>query len=232
MNSTQLNYPTNFQIKPKITPNHTAKKNSQSKEGKLKPKQKMNPIEIIVTQADTTPTSSTTALNKIATSSAAATTSATPRPNLELHFNALSKPPSNAKVSPSHRSHNNRRNPPNYAKNGDTVTTDSSSNYNTPATSSDESKRPLLPDSPDSSSSLQLTKKTKILPSSTSASTATASSTPSPTTNNVLPNRANPPSNFPPYTYLSVHSFCCCSYLVGSCCLLCRDRTMCLCCAL
>lgn len=152
----------------------------------------MNPIEIIVTQADTTPTSSTTALNKIATSSAV-----TPRPNLELHFNALSKPPSNTKVSPSYQNHHNRRNPPNHAKNGGVITTSSSSNYNTPATSSDECKRPLLPDSPDSSSSLQLTKKIKILPSSTSSSTATASSTPSPTTTNILPNRANPPSNFP-----------------------------------
>lgn len=184
----------------------------------------MNPIEIIVTQADTTPTSSTNALNKIATSSAAATTSATPRPNLELHFNALSKPPSNAKVSPTNRNHNNRRNPPNHAKNGDAITTDSSSNYNTPATSSDESKRPLLPDSPDSSSSLQLTKKIKILPSSTSNSTATASSTPSPTTNNVVPNRANPPSNFPPQ-YLFLCSFFLLLFVfVGSCCLLCRSN--------
>lgn len=186
----------------------------------------MNPIEIIVTQADTTPTSSTTALNRIATSSV------TPRPNLELHFNALSKPPSNAKVSTSNQNHNNRRNPPNHAKNGAATTTSSSSNYNTPASSSDESKRPLLLDSPDSSSSVQLTKKIKILPSTASNGTATASSTPSPTTTNNVPNRANPPSNFPFYIYLLFCSFFLLLFVFVGSCFYCADRTMCLCCAL
>lgn len=164
----------------------------------------MDPIEIIVTQADATPTSSSTALNKIGGKSAAEVT--TPRSNLELHFNALNKPSSNAKAVHSNR--NNRRNPPNQSKN-DAGTTSSSSSYHTPATSSDESKRPLLP-APSPSSSLQLSKKIKIIPSSTSNSPATASTTPSPTTTNSVSNRPNPPSNFPLFISL-------CSFIVRIC---------------
>lgn len=153
----------------------------------------MDSIEIIVTQPDSTPTSSSTVLNKMANSSA--NESAKPKPNLELHFNALNRPSPNAKLSQSNR--NNRRNPSNQVKNG-AGTPSSSSNYNTPTNSGDESKRPLLPTS-SSSTSLQLSKKIKISPSGTSNSTATtASSTPSPTTTNTVPNRANPLSKFFP----------------------------------
>lgn len=177
----------------------------------------MDPIEIIVTQADATPTSSSTALNRIGNKSAVEVT--TPRSNLELHFNALNKPSSNAKAVQSNR--NIRRNPPNQAQN-DAGTTSSSSNYNTPANSSDESRRPLLP-VPSPSSSLQLTKKIKIIPSSTSNSPATASTTPSPTTTNSVSNRPNPPSNFPLFISLFVY----CPYLlVLVSCVYCADRNV------
>lgn len=157
----------------------------------------MEQIEIIVTQPDVTPTSSTTALNQIA--------STKPRPNLELHFNALNDTnqatASNAKVKPSNRNGSRRNLASSDAVAAAAGNTSSSSNYNTPQTSSDESKRSLLPTSP-SSSSLQLTKKTKIVPSSAANGTATAS-----TNNNTLtPNRTHPPSNFPPNFSLFVLS--------------------------
>lgn len=173
----------------------------------------MDSIEIIVTHADSTPTSSSTALNKIANCSS--TEAASPKPNLELHFNALNKTSSNTKKNHSNRTI--RQNPSSQAKNG-AGTTSSSSNYITPSTSSDESKRPLLPASP-SSTSLQLSKKNRISPVATSNnSTAT---TPSPTMTNTVPIRANPPSKF--FTNLlflqttffsSSFLFCIC---VGSC---------------
>lgn len=185
----------------------------------------MDPIEIIVTRADSTPTSSSTALNKIANSSTAEASIS--QPNLEIHFNALNKPMPNAKLSQTIR--NNRRHQPNQPKiitavaAADGVTTSSSSNYNTPATSSsDESKRPLLPSSP-SSASLQLTKKLKILPSAkTSNATATTLNAPSKTTATSVPNRAHPPSNFPQIYFLSsllyllvFVSIVCCACLYG-----------------
>lgn len=159
----------------------------------------MDRVEIIVTQPDPTPTSSSTAINKIANSSDG--DASQPRSNLELHFNALNKPSPVAKLSQSNRS-NRRELLPKQSKNG-AGTTSSSSNYNTPTNSGDESKRPLLPTS-SSSTSLQLTKKIKISPAAgtTSSPATTASSTPSPTT--TVPNRTNPPSNFPPFIFFAL----------------------------
>lgn len=128
----------------------------------------MDQIEIIVTQADSTPTSSSIALNVPATITASTQ-------NIELQFNSQSKP----NMNNNQHIKRNRNKPQTYQI---TSGTSINSNFN----NSDESKKPLLPSSP-SSSSLQLTKKVTIVPSSLSTS----------------PIRLNLPSKFITFSFCS-----------------------------